>query len=120
MKTLIVSEGKHERGGALETLVCRLAPRELECDQDCAPDQEVADDPPLAPAAGPARVGKEHHPGPHEKEEPGGCRMGDQPCDEWESAVEAGHVEPVFPGRVCLGDEEVGVIQRHHHNDETS
>lgn len=35
MRTLIVSEGKHERGGALKTLVCRLAvPRELECDQD--------------------------------------------------------------------------------------
>ena len=35
MRTLIVAEGKHEHGGALNTLVCRLAaPRELECDQE--------------------------------------------------------------------------------------
>lgn len=34
MKVLLVSEGKHELGGALETLVRRLLPRELYFDHD--------------------------------------------------------------------------------------
>ena len=34
MRTLIVAEGKHEREGALLTLVSRLATTELQCESD--------------------------------------------------------------------------------------
>ncbi len=34
MKTLIVSEGKHELTGALKTLVERLSPTQMRCEQD--------------------------------------------------------------------------------------
>ncbi|MCX7012206.1 MAG: DUF4276 family protein [Candidatus Sumerlaeota bacterium] len=41
MRVLLVSEGKHEQSGALETLVSRLANVPLQCDQDSVKNPEI-------------------------------------------------------------------------------
>lgn len=78
----------------------------------------MTDDPAFRPTFLAARVGKEHHPDAHEKEETRGTEVGHQSGEKSERCGEGGHrPSPMLPTGMLLCDEVVGMIERHEDDD---
>ena len=80
---------------------------------------EMADDFPGAPALFPSGFGEEQHAHAHQEEKARRAEMRHQAGQEGQGGVVGGKAAaPVLAGRMLLGDEVIGMVERHEDDDQ--
>ena len=83
----------------------------------------MAGDLPFAPSSPAARLRQQNHTGAHEEEETGRRQMCDEAryeCQRRMTKIAGEQVRPQFRFQLAMGDEAVGMVQGHEHDNESA